>query len=359
MERRPSRDLDETRACLDQWLRRKLPEARDLTVSDLSSPSATGFSSDTLLFDLAWRENGKDRREALVVRTEPRGITVFPDYDIAQQFHVMGVLATANVPVPRTLWLEEDESILGAPFFVMARVDGRIPTDSPPYHVGGWMTEVTPAERAEIWWSGLEVLARIHRLDPYALGLGFLDMREAGATPLERQLAYYEHFLAWAAKGKPHPTCDPALAWLKANRPRAPEVTALCWGDARIGNMIFDGGRCVAVLDWEMATLGNPEQDLAWWMYLDRHHSEGCEAPRLPGFPTREETVARHEELTGRPAHHLKYYEVFAGFRFGVIMIRVAQGLIASGFLPPDSDFDVNNTATALLARVLDEVGAR
>ena len=103
-----------------------------------------------------------------------------------------------------------------------------------------------------------------------------------------------------------------------------------------------------------MVTLGNPEQDLAWWLFLDRHHSEGISAPRLPGFPGHDETVARYAELTGRPVEHLRYYEVWAGFRFAVIMMRLAQQMMQYGTLPADSDFETNNTVTRLLARLLD-----
>src|SRR5439155_21392253 len=87
---------------------------------------------------------------------------------------------------------------------------------------------------------------------------------------------------------------------------------ALCWGDARLGNQIFAGQTCVAVLDWEMAHLGDPVADLAWWIALDRCFSEGVGAPRLAGFPDRDATIARWEQLTGRRARHFEYYEIFA-----------------------------------------------
>jgi aminoglycoside phosphotransferase (APT) family kinase protein len=116
---------------------------------------------------------------------------------------------------------------------------------------------------------------------------------------------------------------------------------------------MFRESRCVAVLDWEMATLASPVMDLAWWLYFDRHHSEGCDVPRLAGFPSREETVARYREGTGFPTDRLDYYELFAALRFAVIMIRVGQQLIGAGLLPPDSDFETNNTATQMLAKVL------
>ncbi|HYB12876.1 MAG TPA: phosphotransferase family protein, partial [Myxococcota bacterium] len=229
----------------------------------------------------------------------------------------------------------------------------RIPTDSPPYHVGGWVTEVAPSERSALWWSGLEVLARIHRLEWRTLGLSFVETPGPGDTPLLRQLNDYERFLAWAMGGEDHPTCTPALAWLRAHRPHEEEPVGFCWGDARPGNMIFQQGRCVAVLDWEMATLGNPVQDLAWWLFLDRHHSEGLGAPRLAGFPSRADTIAAWEERTELPARHVDYYEVFAAFRFAVIMIRVAQGFIAAGTLPPEARLATNNIVTQLLSKML------
>jgi aminoglycoside phosphotransferase (APT) family kinase protein len=128
----------------------------------------------------------------------------------------------------------------------------------------------------------------------------------------------------------------------------------LCWGDARIGNMIFDDFRCVAVLDWEMVTLGNPVKDLAWFLFLDHHHSGGIDAPRLEGFPHREETIERWEERTGLSARHVAYYETYAAFRFSVIMIRLAQQLQHYGFLPADATLEVDNIPSRLLARRLD-----
>ena len=117
------------------------------------------------------------------MRVQPTGFQVFPEYDLALQVRTLELLAGTNVPVPRALWFEaEDRSVLGAPFYVMARVAGRVPTDQPPYHSGGWMTEASPEERAAIWWGGIECIAKIHRLDWKALGFGFLEKPELGDT---------------------------------------------------------------------------------------------------------------------------------------------------------------------------------
>jgi aminoglycoside phosphotransferase (APT) family kinase protein len=348
------RDLDLTRERLTEWFAARFPQADSLRIAELSGPGTTGFSNDTLMFDLELRENGEQRREPLVVRIQPIGFQVFPEYDLGLQYRIQKQLADTGVPVARMIGEEKDASLLGAPFYVMERVEGRIPTDNPPYHAGGWMTEIDPEERASIWWSGLESLTRIHGLDWKALGLGYLGEPKANVSPLEEHLAYYDRYLAWCWEDKPHPTCTPALEWLHRNRPTDPEPVVLCWGDARIGNMVFHQGRCNAVLDWEMARLASPEEDLAWWIYLDRHHSEGIGVPRLPGFPSREETIERYQEATGHQARNLDYYERFAALRFGVIMIRVAQQMKSYGVLPADVDFEVTNPCSRLLAQLLD-----
>ena len=88
-------------------------------------------------------------------------------------------------------------------------------------------------------------------------------------------------------------------------------------------------------------------------IFLDRHHSEGIGLPRLPGFPSYEATIARYEELTGRTTRWQKFYSVFAGFRFAVIMSRIAQQMVHYGVMPADSPFETNNTVTQLLAKDL------
>jgi len=245
--------------------------------------------------------------------------------------------------------------VLGGAFYVMDQVNGRVPPDNPPYHAAGWLTEATPEERAAIWWAGIETLAAIHSLDWRKLGFADLATPRLGPTPLDWQLTYYDHYFKWAARGLPQPTADAARVWLRAHRPHD-EPTVLVWGDARIGNIIFNGTKPAAVLDWEMVTLGSPEMDLAWSIFLDRHHSEGIETPRLDGFPSYEATVARYEALTGHRVRHLHYYQVLAGYRFAVIMCRIAQQMVNYGAMDEAGGraFELDNTVTRLLAKLLD-----
>ena len=346
------RDLEKTRAGLAGWLVDKLPGATDLEVISLGGPESTGFSSDTILYDLAWSQAGARRTEPVVVRLKPTGFQIFPEYDLTIQYRCMDILRGEGVPVPRMMWLEEDDSILGAPFYVMERIDGEIPPDRPPYHMEGWLLDSAPEDRRKLWLSGLEAMAKIHVCDWKKLGFDFLDDKRYGAPGLEQDLNYYEYFLGWAMDGQSFPLAERVLVWLRENRPTG-EPTRLRWGDSRIGNQIFKDYECVAVLDWEMATLGNPARDLAWYMYLDRHHCEGIGVERMPGLPSREETVARWEKLTGlEAASTVDYYEIFSAFCFTVIMIRVAKQMKYYELLPEDSDFDVNNTASAFLEKI-------
>jgi aminoglycoside phosphotransferase (APT) family kinase protein len=350
------RDLAADRERLGAWLAARIPDAEGLRVSELRAPQSSGFSNDTLLFEVDCARGGRAWREALVARVQPTGYQIFPDYDMALQFHTLELLARTDVPVPRPRWLEQrDASVLGAPFYVMDQVRGRVPPDNPPYHVTGWVTEIAPEERAALWWGGIESMARIHRLDWRAAGFGFLDRPERGATPLEQQLAWYADYLRWAADGREQPTIEAAQAWLVRNRPTG-EPSVLSWGDARIGNILFDGTKPAAVLDWEMVGIGSPEMDLAWQIFVDKHHSVGIGQPRLAGFPSYEATVERYQQQSGFAVRHLHYYEVFAGFRFAVIMLRIAQQIFHYGLVDEAASraFERNNTVTRLLAQLLD-----
>jgi aminoglycoside phosphotransferase (APT) family kinase protein len=183
----------------------------------------------------------------------------------------MKALWDTDVPVPRMRWYEPDAGPLGVPFYVMDRLEGRVPADNPPFHMTGWVTELSPEQRERMWWNGLEAMARVHRLDWRALGFDFLAEPHRGATPLEQQLHYYD-FLTWGFNANRHPVFDAAQRWLRAHQP-AEQPVAICWGDARLGNQIFnDQLDVVAVIDWGMARLGDPVQDLAWFNSLVHRH---------------------------------------------------------------------------------------
>ncbi len=347
------RDPELTRARLQSWLQTRLPAATEVSVGTVRTPVNTGFSAETLMFDARWTEpDGLPRHEQLIAKVAPTGFQIFPEPRFAEQFRLLQILAGTEIPVPAVHWSEQEPGVLGAPFYVMSRIDGDVPSDMPPYHTGGWLSEVSPAERESIWWSGLEVLATVHSLDVAGLDLAFVDQVHYGPTGLAQRLNYYEHYLRWAYDGEV-PVAETALTWLREHQPPETAEPVLLWGDARIGNIIYARGHVAAVLDWELATLGQPEEDLAWFLYLDRHHSEGVNSPRLPGFPDAAHTIERYQQLTGRALGDMDYYEVLSGFKFAVVMARIGQLFIHYDLVPADNDFPYNNTATGLLAKIL------
>lgn len=352
------RDLEEARGILAGWLAKQLPDVQDVTVGPISGPAFTGFSNETLLFDASWTDaSGATVTEPLVLRVEPTQHTVFMEADFENQYRVLEALrAYTDVPVPTMRWFETDTSHLGAGFFVMDLVDGRAPTDTPPYTVGGWMfEEATPTDRRTIVESGIDALCAVHAVDWRALGLEFLDKPQYGNLGFEQQLRYYERSFEWADPGRPAPPiAQAALDWVREHAPAEDPEIGLCWGDARINNQLFGPeNRVAAVVDWEMVTLADPMMDLGWWLFLDRHFHEGMPAPRLEGFPTREEMVARYEATSGRTARDLEFYEIFGGLRFAVVMMRLRNLLVEFEIMPPDTDMAENNAVTRVLADLL------
>jgi aminoglycoside phosphotransferase (APT) family kinase protein len=336
------RDPEVTRAVLTRWLADRLPGAE---VEELQTPAASGFSAETLIFTAAGRR--------FVAKVAPTGYQIFPEPRFEEQYRALKLLRERGVKVPEVHWFEDDTSLLGAPFFVMTAIGGAAPGDMPPYHQEGWVTEISPAERAALWDNGLQAMATIHR-QPVA-GFEFVDQTSYGPTGLTQRLNYYESYLHWAYAGKVG-LAERALEWLRAHQPVETGEPELLWGDSRIGNMLFEGGEVQAVLDWEMVTLGRAEEDLAWYLYLDRHHSECLNVPRLEGFPPRADTIARYSELLGRPLLNMDYYEVLSGLKFAVVMARIGQLFISYELVGPDDPFPHTNTATALLARVLEDL---
>jgi len=358
------RDAQAARAALTSWLSSRL-DGGDVALSELSGPPATGFSNETILFDATWIDaSGGRRREGFAVRVRPSSHSVFPVDRFEDQYRVMSALAAhTDVLVPPMRWYEDDPSVLGAPFMVMGRVEGEAPSDNPPYAKEGWLADSPPAAQEQVWWEGLGVMAAVHLVDWRQLGL---DGLEGSATPAggaaADRLAWWEGYLAWAAAGESQPVPEAAVAWLRHNRPAAGTGSAppaLCWGDARLGNQLFTGGRVRAVLDWEMVHVGDPVWDLAWFLWMDRHHSEGSGATRLPGFPSTAATVARWEEVTGRTAVDLEWWTVLAGLGFAAVMVRLSHLLIALELFPAGSDFARSNTGVTFLASELDRIGAR
>jgi aminoglycoside phosphotransferase (APT) family kinase protein len=341
------RDPIATRAALAAWLADRTGAAT-VEVGEVAVPGLSGFSNETLLFEATWA----GEVHPLVIRVEPTGHTVFPSTAFDEQVRVLRALhAEGSVPVPEVLWFEEGTDVLGARFLCMPRVEGQVPADNPCYHVDGWMPALDVPAQRRVWDNGIDVMGRLHRLDRAAVGLDWI----APVDP-EQQLELDRAYRSFAAGDAPYPPVDRAFEVLAASVPPADPDPALCWGDSRIGNMIFaDDQSVAAVLDWEMVTAGDPVQDLAWYLLLDRHHVDAFDTERLPGLPPRADSIARWEAASGRSAQHLEWYELLAATRYASIMTRVMQLLDASGVFPGAAAMALDQSGSQLLTRMLDE----
>ncbi|MCK9248010.1 MAG: phosphotransferase family protein [Solirubrobacteraceae bacterium] len=339
---------------LTRWLRTKLPDATDVAVTDVDIPQASGMSNETIMFAASWTAGGTAESERFVARVAPTGEAIFPTSDLAGEFRVLDALGRhTDVPVPKVWWVEEDTSVLGSPFIVMSRVDGRVPADDPPFTTAGWVMDLSPEDRGRLADNGLQTLAALHAVDWRGIGLESLAP-PAGQSTFDAELARWRDYFTWAAAGDANPTVEAGFAWIEANRPASEGETVLNWGDARVGNLMFADDLSVsAVLDWEMVTVGEREAELAWWLLIMRHHTEGIGAPLPEGLPTAEQVVARYEELTGHTVQHLRFYEVWAAVRLSAIMHRAGNLMIALGFLPADAPMKLNNPASQILAKLI------
>jgi len=342
-------DLDRVASILSQWLAQRHPERAPVRVTDLKR-SDGGFSNITVLGRLEWAGGGRLQAQDIVLRVQPQASSVYPDCDIQRQYRVMEALAGSEVPVPAMLGLETGIAQLGAPFFVMERLAGRVPNENPLYHLEGWFHDLPKDELRRHWFSGIDTIAAIARVDWRARGLGFMQP-QGGRTALAQQLEYYREAVAWAERlNRPYPHLHGAYEWLLRNQP-ADEPVTLSWGDAKLGNCVYGAdGRLVGALDWEQATLASPVDDLAWWLMLDESTSTGYGVPRLAGLPSREETVAHWERASGFSAHHLPYYDVYAAWRMAYVMARIGTIFMERGWVTRESEMDIKNGGATLLA---------
>jgi aminoglycoside phosphotransferase (APT) family kinase protein len=335
----PSRPAgDEIAALLEPIARQNVPGAADARIANWRS-AERGLSTETYLFDL--QQDGDDGPTTLkqLVFRRPPDVSLYPDYDLTRQVMVMNRLRDTPIPVPTVCWLDRDDKDLGTPYYVMEQ----LPTigtasDFPSYHSHGVYFDATPEQRATMWWGCVQTIADVHALDWHSLRLDKLLMPQRGAQPLEQVVAYCDELLTWGSPDSRRQELVDAVEWLRDNI-YEPEHVVLCWGDSRLSNILY--GRqfeVTAVLDWELAYIGDHEADLAWLLFLDWACCEYEGVPRLDGTPSREETVARYEQLSGRAVRNLRYNEVLAAVELGIPISRLETRLRNAGLFTGDFD---------------------
>ena len=361
---RSSRDLDSVRGALETWLATVLPPGAGPAVTLHSGIDANGMSSETLVLDVDWVEDGTPRRGEYVARVAPapEDFPVFPTYDLpGQRELIRQVGELTRVPVPAVSHLEPTGSVLGTPFFLMERVDGLVPQDVLPYNFGdNWLFDATPEERARLQHNSVAVLADLHAIPDAPTTFAHLDPVGSG-TALARNLGQAREWYEYAARdiGR-SPLVERALTWLQANLPDTDEAV-LCWGDSRIGNIMYRDFAPVAVLDWEMATLGPRQLDVSWMAFAHQVFESIAgmmEIPGMPDFLREDDLVATYRELTGVDLGDLSWYHAYNGMLWCIVFMRTGARQIHFGEIERPDEVEALFHCRPLVERILAEVGA-
>jgi aminoglycoside phosphotransferase (APT) family kinase protein len=252
----------------------------------------------------------------LVVRRPPVTAFLPTANDVRREYRFYAALGDADVPTPRAFALCEDESVIGAPFYVMERLHGVVP------HEPDVLDGITADDATALCERFVEVLAAIHAVDYDAVGLGDVG-RPTGY--LERQVRRWTD--QWhRAKVVDDPVIDELAVVLGAHIPDSPPST-IVHGDYRLGNVMLDATTrrdIVGVFDWEMATLGDPLADVGYtmlyWGTKDRpaiHPSQQC--AERPGMFSADEIAERYADESGRPVENVVFYVVLAAFKLTII----------------------------------------
>ncbi|MFO0691531.1 MAG: phosphotransferase family protein [Myxococcota bacterium] len=327
------------------WLAEKMPGARGLRLSGLRKPGA-GMSSDTHLFTIHWTgdselaQGGGEHALDAVLRCAPRADGPFPEYDLAMQFGIMRQLGRhTDVPVPPVLWQEQDPRWLGVPFLTMKAVAGEPPLDWPSYHASGFYADLSEPARRQLWRGTIDALAKLHRADWRAVGLDFVPGGRPGDDPSRHLLRYWRRYLDEWIKDDPRevvPVYDEALDWLEQHQPECPRPS-LVWGDAKLGNVLYRVApraaapvEVAAVIDWEIAMIGDPEVDLASLRISDLRAQQSA-GRCLPGTPSEAELVALYEQATGSRFRDYRWALLYSAFWRGAVTIKVMRRMKAQG----------------------------
>ena len=324
------------------WCARRWPDD-GYEIVDLDRPRS-GWTNETLLLTL---RDGARRRRRIVVRLPP-AVPTWPVYDLAAQARVLGTLSASAVPVPDVVAYEADDRWIGAAFLVMSHANGRPGAEAPA--LDPWVTDSDPNMQRRLHAGFVDMLATIHSVDWDAAGLA--GAVRGGEGSLGREVAWWVDYVDWASDGSPTLALAEAARWCAATIPTSEPPASLCWGDARIGNVLFDDERSVtSVLDWEQATIGPAELDLAWYLSLDDLTTHFVKRT-VPGFLARADLVSRYEAALGRAVRDLEWHEIFALVRSTAINDRQARLAAESGVSYPGVAGDDNPVLGLIGARI-------
>lgn len=275
-----------------------------------------GASRQIWSFDAVIEDESGVRTLPLVLRSDPRRAADLMPQEL--EYALLAAAAEAAVPVPRVHLLGDDS--LGMPFFIMERVEGE--TIARRLLRDGEYTRAREVMTAQLG----AILARIHSVDLNREGLAALPAPPPGRSPAEHELDRFERTYR-AITPEPHPAFELAFRWLRANLPTVDRRT-LVHGDYRIGNVIFGPEGARAILDWELAHVGDPMEDLGW--ICVRSWRFGRDDLPVGGIGRREEFWQAYEEAGGAPVDpvRVRFWEVFGNLRWGIICIGQARSVL-------------------------------
>jgi aminoglycoside phosphotransferase (APT) family kinase protein len=297
---------------LESFLRNHLPsETGDLIIKQFPS----GHSNLTYSIQLGTRQ--------MVLRRPPFGSKVKSAHDMRREFHVLSKLHVAYPPAPQVILYCEDDSVLGAPFYLMEPIHGVILRRDPPSGLA-----FAPDTARRVCESFIDNMAHLHSIDYASIGLADFG-RPQGY--LERQVrGWIERY--HGSKTHDLPEVDHISQWMQRNLP-PPNYSTLIHNDYKFDNLILDPAdltKIIGVLDWEMCTIGDPLSDLgttlAYW--VDAGDPDDLQKLRWgptshPGSMTRSELVQRYAESSGRDVSNMIFYLVFARFKVAVIVQQI------------------------------------
>jgi aminoglycoside phosphotransferase (APT) family kinase protein len=290
---------------------------------------AGGSSRQVWSFDLTQGESPNDERRALVLRIDPtRGTTggslQAGGSGFAGEYRLLRATHRAGVPVPEVYWECEDAAVLEGPFYVMERISG----ETIPRRI--FRSEELAAARSELPAQLGTALARIHAVDLIGEGLDWLPAPAAGRSAPEEQLGQIR--LGFDACTRPAPVLELAYRWLERNVPPERDRT-LVHGDFRIGNVVVGPEGLRALLDWELAHVGDPHEDLAWmctktWRFGEVERPVGGIGPREPFYRAYEEESGRKLDREA-----LRYWEILGSAKCAVVWVFQLRAYL-SGAIP-------------------------
>ncbi|CAM4241660.1 Putative aminoglycoside phosphotransferase [Mycobacterium basiliense] len=362
---RSSRDVSALPAVMSRWLASVLPGDAAPEVTVESGVDSTGMSSETIILTVRWQENRQPRQQRLVARVAPAAgdVPVFPTYRLDHQFEVIRMVGElTDVPVPRVRWIETTGDVLGTPFFLMDHVEGVVPPDVMPYTFGSnWFADAPVERQRELQDATVAVLAKLHSIPDAQSKFGFLSTGQDGGNAMRRHFNWVRSWYDFAVPdiGR-SPLLERTFEWLERHWPDqvSSRKSVLLWGDARVGNVLYRDFAPVAVLDWEMVTLGPRELDVAWMIFAHMVFQELAGLATLPGLPDvmREDDVrSTYQRLTGVKLGDLHWFYVYAGVMWACVFMRTGARRVHFGEVSKPDEVESLFYHAGLIKRLIGE----